>query len=401
MGSPEQGLKYVHVGGTNGKGSTSHIVEKILEVAEYKVGRFTSPHIHSYLERFTINGERITAQELQIYINDIEELIKDIFSGDQDRPTEFELLTALAFKWFKDKQVDIAVMEVGMGGLYDSTNVIIPEVSIITSIALDHMSFLGDTIEEVAFNKAGIIKSQVPIVVGKIEDRALKVIENEALAKKAPLFNSSATKVIKKTDSGILGCEVDIIGPDYNLSNVFFSLPGDFQLENLVTALTAISVLINKGFHISNDHIKKGLAQLKMPGRLEVVKDNPLVIVDVAHNPHAARAVNESLTRLLPNKKRTLLCGIVDDKDAFGIIKELGQNVSTCIITKPEGPRGDNWLRLKSLWQELYPDKLLVAIEDIEEAVGYALDTLNEDEYLLICGSFYILDKARRMFTTS
>lgn len=400
MGNPEQGLKYVHIAGTNGKGSTSHIVEKILEAAGYKVGRFTSPHIHSYSERFTINGERITYPELQTYISDIEEIIKNNF-GDEDRPTEFELLTALAFKWFKDRQIDIAVMEVGMGGLYDSTNVIIPEVSIITNIALDHMAFLGNTIEEVAFNKAGIIKEAVPVVVGKVDAKAFEVIKNQALKKNAPLYSSSSTRVIKKNDRGISGCEVDLLGSDYELLDVFFSLPGDFQLENLATALTAVSILIHKGYTISDENIVKGLAGLKMPGRLEVVKDDPLVIVDVGHNPHAAHAVNRSLALLLPNKKRILLCGIVDDKDALGILKELGRNTSRCIITKPEGPRGEKWFRLKTLWAELYPDKSITAIEDIEEAVNYALNTLQNDEYLLICGSFYILDKARGMFTTN
>lgn len=402
MGNPEQGIKYVHVAGTNGKGSTSHIIEKLLDEAGYKVGRFTSPHIHSYLERFTINGKKITAQALQFYIDEIESVIRKTFPNDQVRPTEFELLTALALKWFKDNQVDLAIMEVGMGGLYDSTNVIIPEVSVITSIGLDHVEFLGTNIEEVAFNKAGIIKPEVPIVVGKVDDRALKVIKNRAIEENAPLYNSSLiTKVINKTNFGILGYEVDIIGSDYKITNAFFSLPGYYQLENLATALTAVRILINKGYHISNEHIIKGLAQLKMPGRLEVVKNDPIVIVDVAHNPHAASALSKSLSSLLPDKKRTLLCGIVDDKDAYSVLKHLGQNTSNCIITKPEGRRGEKWLRLVPFWQELYPDKLVVAIEDIEEAVNYALKNLKPDEYLLICGSFYILDKARRMFTAT
>lgn len=402
MGNPEQGIKYVHVAGTNGKGSTSHIIEKLLDVAGYKVGRFTSPHIHSYLERFTINGNTITAQALQIYIDEIEEIIRKTFPNDQARPTEFELLTALAIKWFKDNQVDIAIMEVGMGGLYDSTNVIIPEVSIITSIGLDHVEFLGTSIEEVAFNKAGIIKPGVPIVVGKVDDKAFKVIENKALEENAPLYNSSSlTKVIKKKSCSLLGYEVDILGPDYELANVIFSLPGYYQLENLATALTAVRILINKGYLISNEDIIKGLGSLKMPGRLEVVKNDPVVIVDVAHNPLAAKALDRSLNNLLPNQKRTLLCGIVDDKDAYSVLECLGQTASNCIITRPEGRRGENWLRLVPFWEELYPDKIVVAIEDIEEAVHYALKNIKPDEYLLICGSFYILDKARRIFTSS
>lgn len=391
----------MHVGGTNGKGSTSHIIAEILRMAGYKVGRFTSPHIHSYLERFLVDGQLISSKSLKTYIDKIEEIINNIFPEGSVRPTEFELLTAIALQWFKDSDVDIAIIEVGMGGLYDSTNVIIPEATVITSVDLDHVEFLGNSITEVAYNKAGIIKPGVPVIVGEVDFEAFKVIDKKAITENAPLFLASTVKILKANSKGLSGYDVDIKMSEKLLENVFFSLVGSYQLENITTALTVIEVLGKKGYNITFAQIIAGLGRLKMPGRLELVSENPLVIVDVAHNVHAAKALSKSLNRLLPNQQKVLLCGMVDDKDGYGVLKYLGEDTSRCIITRPEGRRGQEWIRLKSMWQDLYPEKLVIAIEDIDEAVDFALNALNSEEYLLIGGSFYVLDKARRIFTST
>lgn len=391
----------MHIAGTNGKGSTSLIVAKSLCLAGYKVGRFTSPHIHSYLERFNIDGKTITALELKKYIDEIEQVIKREFADNVDRPTEFEVLTAIAFKWFKDNEVDIVLLEVGMGGIYDSTNVITPEISIITSIDLDHTQFLGNTIAEIAQNKAGIIKREIPIIIGELPQEAYAVIEKIANDNKAPLYKADKNIIVRADNKGLLGYELDIKMGENILKNIFFSLPGDYQLANLATALTAIKILKEKGYLIKDDIINQTLSTLKMPGRLEVISKDPLVILDVAHNAEGARAVNKALQKLLLDKPKVLLCGIVDDKDAYTVLKYLGQNTVRCIIARPEGRRGENWLRLLPVWQELFPEILVHTIEDINEAVNYSLEQLNDEEYLLICGSFYIIDKARRVFTTT
>lgn len=398
MGNTHQELKYVHICGTNGKGSTSLIVANILSAAGYKVGRFTSPHIHSYRERFTINGEMITALELKSYIDSIEEIIKLHFPPEGVRPTEFELLTAIGFSWFKDNQVDIVVMEVGMGGLYDSTNVIIPEVSVITSVDLDHMEFLGHTVAEVAHNKAGIIKPEVPVVIGDLDTVAYDVIAKKANQEKAPIYQSNLTEISAVQPQGLTGYDVDIKTLSMEMQNVYYSLPGNYQLDNLATALTATEVLKQKGYNISKANIIRALANLHIGGRLEVIRENPLVIADVAHNPHGAKALNKALTTLLPNRPRILLCGIVDDKDAKSILHNLGNNTDRAVITRPVGRRSENWQRLEMMWQELYPAKSVTAIEDIESAVEYSLAQLSSEEYLLICGSFYVIDRARRYF---
>ncbi len=389
----------MHVCGTNGKGSTSLIMANILSAAGYKTGRFTSPHIHSYLERFTINGEMITAPELKKYVDEIERVIAVTFVNDKVRPTEFELLTAIALQWFKDNRVDMVVMEVGMGGLYDSTNVIIPEVSIITSVDLDHVEFLGHSIAEVAHNKAGIIKREVPVVIGELSSPAYEVIEKKAQQESSPIYRSVMTKILSAQPLGLRGYEIEVKMISLELEKAYYSLAGDYQLENLATALTAVEVLKQKAYHISKEDIITALAHLKIGGRLEVINEDPLVIADVAHNPHGAKALNKALASLLPAKPKVLLCGIVDDKDAQGILQNLDNNTTSCVITRPEGRRGKEWQRLEIIWRELYPQKPVKAIESIEEAVDYSLKQLNKDEYLLICGSFYILDRARRMFT--
>ncbi len=399
LGNPEKHLKYVHIAGTNGKGSTSIIIGKILAMAGYKVGGFTSPHIYSYVERFTIGDKPISAWELKRYMDEVEQMIKQEFTAD--RPTEFEVLSAIAFKWFKDNGVDIAILEVGMGGIFDSTNVITPQVSVITSIALDHVNFLGNTVAEVAYNKAGIIKDDVPLVIGEIPDEAWQVVEEAIFRHNAPIFKSNYIEILKIKQKGLLGFILDLKMGNTILEDLFFALPGDFQLENLAIALTTVSLLQKEGYRVDEADIREGLGTLRMPGRLEVVSTDPLVIVDVAHNALGAEAISRSLDELLPNRNKILLCGIVDDKDAYSILGHLGENTVSCTITRPEGRRGNNWQRLQAAWQNLFPYKPVIAIEDINDAVDYSLKQLEQGDYLLICGSFYVVAKARRVFTTS
>lgn len=397
MGNPERDLNCVHIAGTNGKGSTSLIIASVLAAAGYKVGRFISPHVHSYRERFTINGVEIEPLTLKRYIDEVEEKIENMTREGFPHPTEFEVLTAIAFQYFKDEGVDVGVIEVGMGGLYDSTNVITPLVSIITSIGLDHVEFLGGTIAEVAYNKAGIIKNGVPVVVGKLPPEAFKVVLEVAGEKAAPIYDSSLTWVEREAQD-IYGQKVTIDYGGYELKGVDFSLLGDYQLDNLATAYTALMVLKQQGLRISDEDVRTALASLKIPGRLEIVREEPLVIIDVAHNPHGAEALVKSLAALLPERKKVLVCGMVDDKDAYETLKFLGQNTSKCVITRPEGPRGKGWQRAADVLYSLYPELKVYQIEDITKAVEKGLELLSPGEYLLITGSFYVINQARRVF---
>lgn len=397
IGNPHRGLPCVHIAGTNGKGTTSLIIADVLAAAGYRTGRFISPHIHSYCERFTINGREISAKVLGEYLKRIEIKVQAMLDKGFAHPTEFEVLTALAFQYFRDENVDVMVLEVGMGGLYDSTNVVSPIVSVITSIDFDHTEFLGTAIEEIAANKAGIIKKGRPVVTGKIDDKALEVIKAKACQEGAPLFIADMDKV-KLLSSSLDGQLVDISLDGHELLGVSYSLLGQFQLQNLATAITAVQVLRSEGYNVRDENIIDALGSLKMPGRLEVLSRNPLVIADVAHNAHAARAIAASLGAMFGERKKVVVCGILDDKDAEETIREIGRNTRLFVITRPEGPRAANWQRIKEICQKECPQSEVILMEDIALAVETGKDSLKAGEYLLLTGSFYVLNRGRRVF---
>lgn len=391
MDNPHRALKSVHVAGTNGKGSTCWIIASILHKAGYRVGSFLSPHISSYRERIRINGEYISPKDMNDYLDRVLAAADQMIASGGEHPTEFEVLTALAFRYFKDQQVDIAVLEVGMGGRYDSTNVVTPLVSVITSIDYDHTAYLGGSLEEIAFNKAGIIKPEVPVVVGELPESARSVIEREAGDKHAALFKSSTVKVLRKGRP--LDGLVDITLPDTVLGTHPFALLGDYQLANLAAALTAIHVIKNQGWLISPVHIREALADMSFAGRLQVVSRNPLIIADAAHNPHACRALRRSLALLLPDKERVLVLGMLDDKNAALSIEELGPSTRAAVITRPDKERASNWRRLSPLFASLFPGVSVYEEEEPARALDLALGILKENEYMLISGSFYLLGR--------
>ncbi len=398
MGNPQQGLQCVHVAGTNGKGSTSLIIAEVLTKAGYKVGRFSSPHLHSYFERFTIDGQEIGAEAFQAILDGIEIHIRVMLERGELHPTEFEVLTAVAFQYFKNEGVDLAVLEVGMGGTYDSTNVIKPVVAVITGVDFDHMAYLGNSLEEIAANKAGIIKPGVPVVVGLMEREAGQVIEDQARKMGAEVINSSSTKVSRVGKPGLRSQVLDIEGRQLSLKGVQLALLGDYQLQNLATALTGLHVMQSSGYQVSESSIREALQNLKIPGRLEIIQSNPVVIVDAAHNPQGAKALAQSLDTLFEKRKKVLVLGLVDDKERDGIIHALGKNTRTVIVTRPQGPRGKDWKQVAERWQQTYPDQPVLSLESIAEAVAMGLKKTQNDDYLVITGSFYVLDQARRIF---
>lgn len=400
LGDPHQGLKYVHVAGTNGKGSTSLIMARVLQESGYRVGRFSSPHLHSYRERFEVNGTPIEFPELFAHLREIGKTIDGMCSRGYERPTEFEILTALAFLWFNQSRVDVAILEVGMGGSYDATNVGSPLVSVITSIGLDHTEYLGHSLEEVAGNKAGIIKPKIPVVIGKLPPQAQLVVEQMAAAQGSPLLYSSSAQVLRTGSRG-LKTLLSIDPEGWRLTEVPFSLSGDFQLENLCTALTTLKVLMEMGWQISGEAVYRGLGALVHPGRMEVVAGPPLVVLDVAHNPSGAQALAHALQTLFPGRRRVLLVGILDDKDVSSILAPLEAQSRLCIVTRPHSPRAREWQQVKHAWDQLHLSNPAWLEEDIPRAVKLAKAMLKSDEYLLVTGSFYVLDEARRCLMTT
>lgn len=398
MGNPQHNLNYIHVAGTNGKGSTSLIIADILIKAGYRVGRFSSPHLHSYLERFTVNGQEITEESIKSILDGIEKDIEAMLEKGEDHPTEFEVLTAIAFQYFKNEAVDIVVLEVGMGGSYDSTNVIKPLVAVITGVDYDHTDYLGTTLAEIAANKAGIIKPGVPVIAGIMADEALAVIKEQARSLGAPLYHSSQIKITRVGTPNLKGQFLDIEGISFKMPRVKFSLRGDYQISNLAAALSAIEVMKAQGYRVEVPYIRQSLTTLSMPGRLEVVQYSPLVIVDAAHNPQGAKALADSLDSLLPDGKKILVIGLLDDKERDATLVALGRNTRMAIVTRPQGSRGRAWQEVQIQWQKNFPDIKALSVENISEAVNKGLDMLSGDDYLVITGSFYVLDQARQVF---
>jgi len=401
MGNPQFALNYIHVAGTNGKGSTSLIIADILIKAGYRVGRFSSPHLHSYLERFTVNGQQITEESFKIILDRIEIDIKAMLKKGEAHPTEFEVLTAIAFQYFQNEGVDIAVLEVGMGGSYDSTNVIIPLVAVITGVDYDHTAYLGTTLAEIAANKAGIIKPGVPVIAGIMEDEALEVIKRQASALGAPLYHSTQIKINRVGTPTLEGQVLDIEGSSWRMTGVRYSLLGEYQIRNLAVALRAMEVMKAKGYMVEEYDVSQSLNSLCMPGRMEVLQHYPLVIVDAAHNPQGAGALADSLDNLLPDRKKILVLGLLDDKERKGTLRSLGRNTRTVIVTRPRGVRGQSWQEVLEQWQEIFPNIRALAVENITEAVNKGVAMLSGDDYLVITGSFYVLDQARRVFTNN
>ncbi|MCX5779439.1 MAG: bifunctional folylpolyglutamate synthase/dihydrofolate synthase [Firmicutes bacterium] len=398
MGDPQQGLQCLHIAGTNGKGSTSLMIAEILIASGYRVGRFTSPHLHSYLERFTINGQEISEPDFWSGLEEVAGHTQVMLQRGEAHPTEFEVLTAIAFRYFQQQGVDIVVLEVGMGGSYDSTNVIIPLLSVITGVDFDHTAYLGTSLAEIAGNKAGIIKTGVPVVVGQMGEEAWGAISRRAHALQAPLHRSSSIKIDLVEKADLDGQLLDIAGCGLQMSGVRLSLGGNYQRANLAVALTALQLMRGRGYRVEEASIRVALARLIMPGRFEVICRHPLVILDAAHNPQGARALADSLETLLPGRSKVLVLGLVDDKERDEIIRTLGSNTRAAIVTRPQGLRGENWLEVLARWQEIFPDIEVSAQVSIPEAVNAGLALLAGKAFLLITGSFYVLDQARMVF---
>ena len=402
MGSPQRKGQYIHIAGTNGKGSTSLIIASTLSAAGYRVGRFISPHLHSYFERISIEGESVPAPRFLAYLERIESLVQIMMREGYSRPTEFEVLTAVAFQYFADEKVDLAIMEVGMGGSYDSTNVMVPLVSVITGIDYDHTQYLGNTLQEIAENKAGIIKAKVPVVIGAMADEARVVIYEKARELQAPIFESSRTRIYSYPESVSLeGRLVDIESETLACIKQPYSLLGEYQLQNLATAIAVLEMLKKAGYSVDNEHLSPTLAQLAIPGRLEILQRDPLVVADVAHNPQGSRALANSLHMLLPRQKKVMVCGILDDKDIQHMLEPLLEATRLCIFTRPESPRAVHWKHAASMLGEVRPEQPCLLVEKIDHAVRRGLEELENEEFLLITGSFYLLDRARRFFLPS
>ena len=402
LGHPEDNLKVVHIAGTNGKGSIFAYLSSILIAAGFKVGRYISPTISCYEERFQINGEYITKDELARLYNIVEEAMKREEEKTGLKPTLFEVETAISFLYFKEEKVDYALIEVGMGGRMDATNVIRhPELTVISSISYDHQAFLGDTLEEIAWQKAGIIKESCPVVLSENSDEVCKVIEQEATKKKVKCIE------IKPTDYEVLS--ETPYGSTFLWKEQRYEtkLPGRHQVSNAVTALAASEYLFRKDYEKNNArkaiaeeldemNVKSaqqgGIIRTCWPGRLEVLKKEPLFYRDGAHNPDGAKKLAAFLQKYFTNKKIIYIMGVLKDKEYKKMLRYLMPMAKEVYVFKPKNERGLSAQILADTIKEV-ADVSVTIESDVNAAVFRALDTSNPDDVLVACGSLSFMEE--------
>ena len=331
LGHPEKGLKFIHVAGTNGKGSTSAMLDSVLRAAGYKTGLYTSPYIRVFNERMRINGENISNEELA----ELTEYIKPIADGMTDSPTEFELITALAFEYFARNNCDVVILEAGMGGRLDSTNIIDTSIlSIITGIALDHTAFLGDTVEKIATEKAGIIKENTPILYGGTDESAKAVIKARAEEMNSRFECVDYAKLNVK-DMTLDGTVFDFS----EFKDLKISLLGSYQPRNAVIVVSAVEILRQNGVEINGDALREGLCSAQWQGRFEILSHDPLIIFDGAHNPQGIEAAVESIKLYFKEQKVCIVTGVLRDKDYTHIAKMLSTVAMKAFTFTPDSPR--------------------------------------------------------------
>ncbi|KPI46999.1 folylpolyglutamate synthase [Clostridioides difficile] len=397
LGNPQETLNIIHVAGTNGKGSVCSFVSNILRECGYKVGLYTSPYLETFTERIRVNGENIPQDDVARIIELIKEKIDIMVEQGYAYPTEFEVVTAMAFYYYSEQNVDFVALEVGLGGRYDATNIITKSlVSVIASISLDHTGILGDTIEKIAYEKAGIIKENGVVLVYDQTDEVKNVIKSVCNEKKAQYIEVNFDDInIKKSDidSQIYDCTVmKEIYKDLEIK-----LIGEHQINNSILAMSVIKYLkdINKLEKISEESIRKGLINTKWPGRIEKIKENPIFIIDGAHNEDGAKSLAKALNKNFKDRSLTLLIGMLEDKDIDSVLNILLPHFNKVITTTPNNPRAINSDTLKEKVLKYVDD--VTSKHEIEDAVNYTLETSNKDDVIISAGSLYMIGTVRTL----
>ncbi|TBR20389.1 MAG: bifunctional folylpolyglutamate synthase/dihydrofolate synthase [Chitinophagaceae bacterium] len=386
LGNPQQQLKSIHVAGTNGKGSVSHMLASILQTAGYKTGLHTSPHLKDFRERIKINGEVVSKEFVIEFTERIKPLIEKL------NPSFFEISVAMTFEYFAQQKVDIAIIEVGLGGRLDSTNIITPELSIITSIGMDHTNLLGDTLEKIAFEKAGIIKNEVPVIIGEFLSETKPVFESIATKKNAPLiFATENRNAIGWTwEKHKLSVEVEEKNkPDHKLYEL--DLLGIYQTKNLLTVIESCAALNRVGIKISDSAIAHGLSHTKkitgLHGRWEIIQEHPLIILDVAHNEDGIIQLIRQI-EITDFHQLHLVIGFVKDKEIDKILQMLPQK-ATYYFTQANTPRAISSIDLKVKASNL--NLLGDAYTSVNIAIQAAKSKASSKDLILVCGSVYLI----------
>ncbi len=385
LGNPQYKFKTVHIAGTNGKGSTSHMLAAIFQQSNYKTGLYTSPHLKDFRERIKMNGDMVP----QAFVIDFVEKIKGF--SEEISPSFFELTFVMAIDYFAQQNVDIAIIETGLGGRLDSTNVITPEVSVITNIGFDHMDILGDTLEKIAIEKAGIIKPGIPVVIGETTLETKNVFCKKANEQNAPILFAEDVYKINSTKSVDEVLQIEIVNRRNKVTSKYnLDLAGFYQAKNLLTVLTATDVLRNM-FTLSDENITQALANVKrlsgLRGRWEIIHRKPLVVLDVAHNADGIQQLTYQIKNT-PHKKLHVVFGMVKDKEIEKVLQLLPRH-ATYYFTKAQIPRAlpENELLERAQKYHLQGS----SFNDVNSALKTAMSNASPDDMIIICGSVFVV----------
>ena len=389
LGNPEKSLKFIHIAGTNGKGSTAAMTASILHKAGYKTGLFTSPYIYRFNERIQLAGAQIPDGDVIRLTAKIRALVPQM----SEPPTEFEFVTAMAMEYYREQKADIVVLEVGMGGLNDATNVIpAPEVAVITNIGLDHTDALGDTVEKIAANKAGIFKEGCDAVVYRGSAGVEAVYETLCAKKQIPLH--------KADFAGLQSVSHDLFGQVFHAGerkNITLPLLGDHQMHNTAVVLAVADALISRGWKITEQHIYDGIRDVTWPGRFDIVCRDPLFIIDGGHNPQCIEALVTNIQDYLTGRKVIALTGVLADKDYGEMFRPVMELVDSFVCITPDNPRK---LEAKELAQHLTAaGAKAVAAETVKEGVDIARKLAGQQGAVLCFGSLYSIGDIKGALT--
>ena len=400
VGNPHKKRRAVHITGTKGKGSTAIIIASVLKGLGLKTGLFTSPHLTYLGERMKVNDKTISQETFVQLMNMLKPYIDKITAETPIlMPTFFEIVTAIAFLYFEREETDLSVLEVGMGGRLDSTNIILPEVSVITPVGYDHTERLGKTLDKIAFEKAGIIKEGIPVISSIQEPDALAVISKTCNEKRSLLYLVGQDILIYDIKvaqrNGIYGTECVIETWRNCYKDIFLPLVGRHQVENCAAAIGTLEILSGKGVvRVDNELIVNALAEIRCPARIEVISEDPIIIVDTAHTVASMKILRESINENFSFKNLILVLGLSSDKDIEGVLKEIASIADDLILTRTGNPREAEPEQMASIVKSFFHKNLMV-IEDIGEAMKEAKRIAEKDDLICTTGSFFLAGKVK------
>lgn len=396
LGNPQDSYKIIHVAGTNGKGSTSNMIHDVLMASGYKTGLFISPFLEEFTERIQVNKHHIDKESLAKITSLVKEKIAVMLEEGYNHPTEFEVVTAIGFKYFQEQNIDFLVLEVGMGGRFDATNVVKDTlVSVITSISFDHMEYLGDTLEKIAFEKAGIIKENSSVIIYPQAENVVKTISDVAVEKNSNVYVVNI-KDIEKTRGNLTGQWFNYLKKDvFSLSETKMNFLGEHQLYNVLTALRALEIVKTSGYNVTEESIKEGLFTCRFAGRFEILRENPVIVLDGGHNINGIEYFSKAVKENFKENKITLFFGMLKDKNPEDVLPFITPLCKKVYTLTPNNPRAMKSEDLASLIREHY--EVEVAPLNSYEDTLPILNAAKKEDCIAFVGSLYMIGDIRTL----